>query len=110
MAYDQVLAARIRERLHGETGVVEKAMFGGLAFLVRGHMAVAASGQGGLMVRCNPDATEQLTAEPHAERFVMRGRPMTGWLRVDAAGVDSEAQLARWVTVGVDHVRTLPPK
>ena len=85
-------------------------MFGGLAFLVGGHMAVAASGQGGLMVRCNPDRTSELLAEPGVTPFEMRGRGMKGWLRVDDAAVPDDAGLQRWVDVGVGYVATLPPK
>ena len=109
MAYDQELAERIRGLLPAEP-VVEKAMFGGLAFLVGGNMAVAASGQSGLMLRVPPDQTEQLAAEPHAGRFEMRGREMNGWLRVDAAGVESDEDLARWVDIGVRYASSLPPK
>src|SRR5213082_918413 len=82
MAYDEDLAHRIRELIAGEAGVTEKKMFGGLAFLVGGNMSVAASGQGGLMVRVDPEHTDDLVDEPHAEPLVMRGRPMQGWLRV----------------------------
>ena len=85
-------------------------MFGGLAFLVGGNMAVAASGQGGLMLRVEPDQTEQLAAEPHAGRFVMRGKEMTGWLRVDAAGVESDEDLARWADIGVRLCVVTPPE
>ena len=79
MAYDEELAERIRERLAGEEGIVEKRMFGGLAFLIDGNMSVAASGQGGLMVRVDPDETDALLAKPHAAPMVMRGRSMQGW-------------------------------
>src|SRR4051794_16688111 len=82
MAYDEELAERIRHAVAGEAGITEKRMFGGLAFLVHGNMAVAASGQGGLMVRTDPADAESLTAEPHVGRMVMRGREMDGWLRV----------------------------
>ena len=110
MAYDEELAHRIRELIAGEPGVVEQRMFGGLAFLVGGHMAVAASGQGGLMVRCDPAETEALLAEPHAQPFEMRGRAMDGWLRVDAEGVRTERELEPWVRRGVAYARSLPPK
>lgn len=110
MAYDEELAHRIRERLQDVSGVTEMRMFGGLAFLVGGNMAVAASGQGGLMLRVPPDQTEQLAAESHAGRFEMRGREMNGWLRVDAAGVESDQDLARWVDIGVRYASSLPPK
>ena len=110
MAYDQDLANRIRELLAGEKGVVEKTMFGGLAFLIGGNMAVAASGQGGLMVRCDPEETDKLVSKPHARRFEMRGREMDGWLRVDPAAVDTEDDLQDWVSHGVAYARSLPPK
>jgi len=110
MAYDEELAHRIREQLQDVSGVTEMRMFGGLAFLVGGNMAVAASGQSGLMLRVPPDQTEQLAAEPHARRFEMRGREMNGWLRVDAAGVESDEDLARWVDIGVRYASSLPPK
>ena len=109
MAYDEDLADRIRALIAVED-VVEKRMFGGLAFLVGGHMAVAASGQGGLMVRTEPEETDALLAEPHAQPFEMRGRPMQGWLRVAAEGVRTEAELAPWVQRGVAYARSLPPK
>jgi hypothetical protein len=110
MAYDEVLANRLRECLQDETGVTEKAMFGGLAFLVNGNMAVSASGQGGLLLRVDPTQTEPLVARPHARRFEMRGREMDGWLRVDADGVKTSRDLKKWVAIGVSYARTLPPK
>jgi TfoX/Sxy family transcriptional regulator of competence genes len=110
MAYDERLADRIREQLVGEVGLTEKRMFGGLAFLINGNMAVSASSQGGLLLRVDPAQTEQLAGEPHAQRFVMRGREMDGWLRVETDGIDSDAEFARWVRRGVAYARTLPPK
>jgi TfoX/Sxy family transcriptional regulator of competence genes len=110
MAYDEDLANRIRELLAGEKGVVEKKMFGGLAFLIGGNMAVAASGQGGLMVRCDPEQTDKLVSKPHARRFEMRGREMDGWLRVDDDGVRTKRQLEPWVKVGAAYARELPAK
>ena len=110
MAYDEELASRIRELLADEPGVVEKKMFGGLAFLIGGNMSVAASGQGGLLVRVDPDETDALLAKPHAEPFEMRGRGMTGWLRVDAEGVKTKRQLEPWVARGVAYARSLPAK
>lgn len=110
MAYDEGLAARVRDELAGEPGVAERRMFGGLAFLIGGHMAVAVSGQGGLMLRVPPDRLDELLAEPGAGPMVMRGREMTGWMRVDADAVTDDEVLARWVAVGRDHVRTLPAK
>jgi len=110
MAYDEDLAQRVREQLAAEPGVTEKAMFGGLAFLIGGNMSVAASGQGGLMVRVDPEETEALLAEPHARPFEMRGREMAGWLRVDDAGVRTMAGLEPWVRRGVAYARSLPAK
>jgi hypothetical protein len=110
MAYDEGLAARIREAVRGEPGVTEKAMFGGLAFLVGGHLAVSASGQGGMLLRCDPAQTETLVSEPDVGRFEMRGREMDGWLRVDDEAVRSDADLDRWVGLGVAYARSLPPK
>jgi TfoX/Sxy family transcriptional regulator of competence genes len=110
VAYDEDLANRIRELIAGDPDVTEKRMFGGLAFLVSGNMSVAASGQGGLMVRVDPDETDALLAKPHAQVFEMRGRAMQGWLRVDSEGVRTKRQLEPWVTRGVAYARSLPPK
>ena len=110
MAYDEDLADRIRELLGGEPGVVEKKMFGGLAFLVDGNMAVAASGQGGVLVRVDPDRSDRLVATTDARPMEMRGRPMQGWLRVDAERVRTKRQLARWVRLGTTYARSLPSK
>jgi TfoX/Sxy family transcriptional regulator of competence genes len=108
VAYDEDLANRLRELLAGER-VVEKKMFGGLAFLVAGHMAVAASGQGGLMVRVRPEDTEALLAEPGADTFEMRGRALPGWLRVSGPTLADDDALVAWVRRGVDYARSLPP-
>jgi len=110
MAYDEDLADRLREALQDESGVAEKRMFGGLAFLVNGNMAVAASGQGGLMLRVEPGATEGFLDQPGVRRMEMRGREMDGWLRIDSAAVEQDDELRRWVGVGVDYASTLPPK
>ena len=110
MAYDEDLANRIRALLGPERGVEEKRMFGGLAFLINGNMSVSASGQGGLLLRCDPDETDALVAQPHVGRFEMRGRKMDGWLRVDPEAVQTRNELERWVAVGVDYARSLPPK
>ncbi len=110
MAYDEVLAHRIRELLAEEEGVSEMSMFGGLAFLLHGHMSVAASSKGGLMVRVGPDGSDAALARPHARQMEMRGRPMSGWIRVDAEGLASKRQLAAWVQRGVHFARSLPPK
>jgi TfoX/Sxy family transcriptional regulator of competence genes len=110
MAYDPKLAARLRDVVGGERGLTEKRMFGGLAFLVNGNMAVAASSTGGLLVRVDPTQTPSLLSESHVGRFEMRGREMDGWLRVDAEAVDTDDDLRRWVAHGVDYARSLPPK
>jgi TfoX/Sxy family transcriptional regulator of competence genes len=110
VAYDEDLANRVRELIAGEPQLTEERMFGGLAFLVAGNMAVAASGQGGLMVRVDPEATDALVDKPHAGPFEMRGRPVRGWLRVDADGVQTKRQLEPWVRRGVAYARSLPPK
>jgi TfoX/Sxy family transcriptional regulator of competence genes len=110
MAYDEQLAERIRLLVAGESRLSEQKMFGGLAFLIGGHMAVAASGQGGLMVRVDPAASDELVAGTSAQPMVMRGREMTGWLRVDADAVVDESELQRWVRLGTGYARSLPPK
>jgi TfoX/Sxy family transcriptional regulator of competence genes len=110
MAYDEDLANRIRELLAEEPGVTEKKMFGGLAFLIGGNMAVSASGKGGLLLHVKPESTEALLQKPHTQPFEMRGRSMAGWLRVSAEGVKSKQQLQRWVARGVDYAKSLPPK
>ncbi len=107
MAYDEQLAERIRELVSNEDGLTEKKMFGGLAFLINGNMSVSASGQGGLLLRVDPEQTDALLEEPHAEPFVMRGRAMDGWLRVGADGLDRDEDLRRWVAVGVGYARAL---
>jgi hypothetical protein len=110
VAYDEVLADRVRDLLVGESGLTERKMFGGLAFLINGHMSVSVSGKGGLMLRCDPEETDRLLNKPFASIFEMRGRMMDGWLRVDAAGLKTRAQLGRWTAIGVDYARSLPPK
>jgi TfoX/Sxy family transcriptional regulator of competence genes len=110
MAYDEALAERIRQLMAGEPGVAEKKMFGGLAFLVDGNMSVAASGQGGLLVRVDPDESEALVRKPGVEMMEMRGRSMPGWLRVESGAVRTKKQLAPWVERGVGYARSLPPK
>jgi TfoX/Sxy family transcriptional regulator of competence genes len=110
VAYDEDLANRIREVIAADPDVTEKSMFGGLAFLVAGHMSVTASRQGGLLVRVDPAPTDALVEEPHAEPFVMRGRVLQGWLRIDADGVLTARQLESWVRRGVAYARSLPPK
>jgi hypothetical protein len=106
MAYDEDLASRLRELLAGQAGVTEKKMFGGLAFLINGNMAISASGQGGILVRADPSRT----IPDGASLAVMRGRPMDGWLRVDADRVRTKRQLVRWTDMGTGYARSLPPK
>jgi TfoX/Sxy family transcriptional regulator of competence genes len=110
VAYDQQLVARIRELVAGEAGLTEKQMFGGLAFLVGGNMAIAASGGGGLLVRVDPAESEALVVETGAAPMVMRGREMAGWLRVEANDVETESQLAAWTERGTSYARSLPAK
>jgi TfoX/Sxy family transcriptional regulator of competence genes len=110
MAYDEQLAARVRDLVVDETGLTEKKMFGGLAFLVKGNMAVAASGQGGLLVRVDPAESAELVARTPATEMEMRGRRMAGWLRVRSADVEADDELSVWVDRGVSFARSLPPK
>jgi TfoX/Sxy family transcriptional regulator of competence genes len=112
MPYDESLAARIRELVASEPGIVEKRMFGGLAFLVDGKMSVGASSKGGLMVRVAPEETDTLLDrhQPHAEPFLMRDRPITGWLRISAEGVQTRQQLEPWVSRALAYARSLPAK
>jgi TfoX/Sxy family transcriptional regulator of competence genes len=110
MAYDEELAERIRGVL-GDRPVVEKKMFGGLAFLAGGHMSVSASGQGGLLVRVDPADSDDLLSEPGAALMQMGNRPpMAGWLRVAPQVVEDDAVLERWVERGLAYARSLPPK
>jgi TfoX/Sxy family transcriptional regulator of competence genes len=110
MAYDEQLAARIRDLVAGEDGVTEQKMFGGLAFLLNGNMAVAASGQGGILVRVDPAESDELVEKTTAEEMVMRGRSMAGWLRVESEEVEAADELAAWVDRGVSFARSLPAK
>jgi TfoX/Sxy family transcriptional regulator of competence genes len=110
MGYDHDLADRIRDLVADEKDVGEQRMFGGLAFLINGNMAVAASGQGGLLVRVHPDETESLTDGERVKPMVMRGREMRGWLRVETAAVRTASQLEHWVARGVNYSRSLPAK
>lgn len=110
VAYDEALADRIRDLLAADSDLSEMKMFGGLAFLVRGNMVVAASGQGGIMVRVDPASSDSLVATTRAHLVEMRGRPMQGWLRVDTGDVRTKRQLAKWVQLGTTYARSLPPK
>ena len=110
MAYDEALAQRIRDLASGTPGLTEKKMFGGLAFLVGGNMAIAASGQGGILVRVDPEESSDLVARTPAETMVMRGRPMEGWLRIAAQHVQTKQSLAKWVERGTGYAASLPAK
>jgi TfoX/Sxy family transcriptional regulator of competence genes len=110
MAYDEELAERIRSMVMKEKGVSEKKMFGGLAFLVGGNMAIAASGQGGALVRVDPAQSDHLVATTKASVAEMRGRLMPGWLRVSSEDLRTQRQLAKWVHLGIAFARSLPAK
>ncbi len=110
MAYDETLAAQIRELTADEPGLTERKMFGGLAFLIRGNIAVAASGQGGIMVRVDPQESETLVEKTNAHHMVMRGSPMRGWLRVAPEHLRPGRELASWVELGMACARSLPVK
>jgi TfoX/Sxy family transcriptional regulator of competence genes len=110
VAYDEKLAARIRILIGSEPGLTEQRMFGGLAFLVNGNMSVAASGQGGILVRVDPDDSAALADQTEAYPMEMRGRSMEGWLRVEAKNLGNDGALREWVARGVGYARALPPK
>jgi TfoX/Sxy family transcriptional regulator of competence genes len=110
VAYDEELADRLRELLAGESDLTEKKMFGGLAFLIGGNMAVAASGQGGVLVRVDPAQSDTLVATTNARLMEMRGRAMQGWLRVDPEDLRTKRQLTKWVELGTTYARSLRPK
>jgi hypothetical protein len=110
VAYDQELAERIRQLIGNDPELTEKKMFGGLAFLIRGNMAIAASGQGGAMVRVDPAQSDALEATTTARLVQMRGRDMPGWLRVSSDDLRTDDQLAPWIEIGTGYARSLPPK
>ena len=110
MAYDEKLAGRIRDLIAGEPALSEQKMFGGLAFLIGGNMAVAASGQGGLLVHVDPAESEALVTSTPARPMEMRGREMAGWLRVESDHVHTKRQLQPWVERGAAYARSLPVK
>lgn len=110
MAYDEQLAERIRELINGEHPFTERKMFGGLGFMIGGNMAVAASNQGGILVRVDPGESDELVATTAAEPMRMGVRVMTGWLQVPAEGLGSNAQLSTWVRRGASYAASLPPK
>ena len=110
MPYDEDLADRIRELLGSESDLTERKMFGGLAFLLGGNIAIAASGQGGLLVRVDPAQSATLVATTNARLMETRGKPMQGWLRVDSDDVRTRSELAEWVELGARYARSLPAK
>jgi TfoX/Sxy family transcriptional regulator of competence genes len=110
MAYDEDFAHRVREQLANEDAITEKAMFGGLAFLLHGNMAVGITSGGELMVRVGAEATDEALGRPHARQFDMTGRPMKGWILVASEGVKTKRELGAWVARGVNFAGTLPPK
>jgi TfoX/Sxy family transcriptional regulator of competence genes len=110
VAYDEALADRIRDLVAGESDLTEQRMFGGLAFLIAGNMAVAASGQGGVLVRVDPEQADALIAATNARLMEMGGRRMRGWLRVDPEDVRTKRELAKWVELGTTYARSLPAK
>ncbi len=110
MAYDEELADRIRALLGNQADLTEKKMFGGLAFLIGGNMAIAASGQGGILVRVDPEESDELVATTPAELMEMGGRSMAGWLRVETSDVAADGALAEWVERGAGYAASLPPK
>ena len=110
MAYDEDLANRVRELIGADRDLSEKKMFGGLAFLIRGNMAIAASGQGGLLIRVDPEKSDSVVASGQAELAVMQGRAMPGWLRVGVEQVKTKRALDKWVQLGTGYARSLPAK
>jgi TfoX/Sxy family transcriptional regulator of competence genes len=110
VAYDEELAERIRELLSDEADLTERKMFGGLAFLIGGNMAVAASGQGGALVHVDPARSDRIVATTNARPMEMRGREMQGWVRVASEDLRTKRQLAKWVTLGATYARSLPAK
>jgi hypothetical protein len=109
MAYDTGLASRAREEMQNIPGFVEKKMFGGVGFLLWGNMACGVNGND-LIVRVGPAGYDQALAQPHTRVFDMTGRPMSGWILVEPAGVASQADLRRWIDLGVQFALSLPPK
>jgi TfoX/Sxy family transcriptional regulator of competence genes len=110
MAYDEELAGRVQELVGAEPGLMVKKMFGGIAFLVGGNMAVAASGEGGLLVRVDRAVSDALVSDSPARLLEMRGRLMDGWLRVESEHLRSASELADWVERGISFARSLPAK
>jgi TfoX/Sxy family transcriptional regulator of competence genes len=109
MAYDEELAGRIRQLIGSDPVLTEKKMFGGLAFLIRGNMAIAASSEGGAMVRVDPAQSDALVAATKATPMNMRGREMPGWLRVSSDDLRTDDQLAPWVEIGTGYAARYRP-
>jgi len=110
MAFDVDLADRLRAMLANTPNLTEMAMFGGLAFLINGNMAVAASSEGGLMVRVDPEESDGILASTKAQSISMRGRLMKGWLRVESDDLLTEQQLEKWIDLGRSFATSLPAK
>jgi hypothetical protein len=110
MAYDEVLVARLRARLAAEAAITEQKMFGGVGFMAAGNLAVGASSAGGLIVRADPETSEDLLLGPGIELMEMRGRPMRGWIHVDPNRIESDSNFEHWVGIGLDYARSLPAK
>jgi TfoX/Sxy family transcriptional regulator of competence genes len=110
MPYDEDLANRLRELLAEEDGIAEKKMFGGLAFLLHGHMTVSASRDGGMLVRIDPAHTDAALERPHVALMEMGGRSMEGWLKVAPQALARDSELRGWVKRSLAFVKTLPPK
>jgi TfoX/Sxy family transcriptional regulator of competence genes len=111
MAYDEQLAARIRELIAARPGVVERKMFGGLGWMIGGNMAVGVMREDELVVRIEPEESEAALREPHVHRFGRPGRKaMTGFILVEPEGVEDDAELARWIDVGAARAASMPPK
>jgi TfoX/Sxy family transcriptional regulator of competence genes len=109
MAYSESLADRIRQTLGRQRGMVEKKMFGGVGFLLNGNMCVGVW-KTSLIVRLSPDQYADALQQPHAREFDITGRPMKGWVLVEAEGIDAEEDLRCWIERAVEFVTTLPPK
>jgi TfoX/Sxy family transcriptional regulator of competence genes len=109
MAIDEALAARVRECVGTASGVVERRMFGGVAFLVHGNMSVGVHGNE-LIVRIEPSETDQALQKPGVRIFDITGRPMKGWLLISSTSVEHKSALRGWVAKGVAYAQSLPPK
>jgi len=110
VAYDDVLAGRIRDLIGPDPELTEKKMFGGLAFLIRGNMAISASGQGGILVHVDPERSAGLVATTAATTAVMQGREMPGWLRVSPEHLATDDDLSEWIEIAIAYARSQPSK